>query len=555
MSLSWNHQSSSSSEPSLVASFNPKFGRQSLAVLASLYTFSFVGALYGWGPMQRLLEGSGAFADACSSSTPSANANTHNDNTVCPEQAQILVNMGFFATTLSIITPLIGSAIDLLGAPVVSYGMSCAAMLGSGLLVVAAITQISFLYWICFALLGLTTFTGSLLSVQVGLYFQGRTQIRMIMWLNTLFDAGSVSYLFLWMIQEFLGARFVTVAIIYFVLSILLFVPSAYFWTVAVPEDDDDDEERSASSFLGETEPCLRADALPDDQEETMTESVSASLRFYMESKMEYSFLKDIVDSRRGSLSMSIRAADGHPAADYPASVVYGSIREVKENDAEKNEDDYVVLADRPANEQLLSVPFIMLNLFFAVSMISCTWSLITAADFLASLGDDDGTYLKIFTLCQPASILALPLVDAIVQQYGFGAAFQTVNVINFIYIVIKCTSTNLHLQVVTFLMVAAVRCFLYAATFSSLPSLLSADVVGRGTGFLAMVGGLASFLNIPLNKLTVGGDFFIPNLMYLLAVIPTTIAARHVQRVIHREKELKEQKDNNLSFVSKLQN
>jgi len=58
------------------------------------------------------------------------------------------------------------------------------------------------------------------------------------MWLNSLFDAGSVSYLFLWMIQEYSGASFVYVAFLYLVLAFLLFVPSAYFWTVAVPEQD-----------------------------------------------------------------------------------------------------------------------------------------------------------------------------------------------------------------------------------------------------------------------------------------------------------------------------
>jgi hypothetical protein len=264
------------------------------------------------------------------------------------------------------------------------------------------------------------------------------------------------------------------------------------------------------------------------------------SLRLFMESKMDYTLLTEVVSSRRGSLGSSIRSS---AASRLPPAYIYGSIREEHESFMD-DDGEYLLLADKSAKEQLLSTPFIMLNLFFSLSMISCNWSLITAADFLASLGDD-GRYLKIFTLCQPASILALPLVDWIVNHHGFGAAFQAVNLINFVYILIKCTSTNLHLHVVTFLMVAAVRCFLYATTFSFLPSLLSADVVGRGTGVLAMVGGLASFLNIPLNGLASGGDFLTPNLIYLFAVFPCAFAARSVKRTIDRESEIKASREN----------
>jgi hypothetical protein len=228
---------------------------------------------------------------------------------------------------------------------------------------------------------------------------------------------------------------------------------------------------------------------------------------------------------------------------------MYGSI---PENPLE-GDNSNVLLAERSAKEQLLSAPFISLTAFFAISMISCTWSLMSAADFLATLGDD-GTYLKIFTLMQPASILFLPLVDVIVRHYGFGAAFQAVNLINFVYIFIKCTSTNLHLQVITFIMVAAVRCFLYATTYSYLPSFLSSDVVGRGTGLMSFVGGLASFLNIPLNCLAESGDFFTPNLTYLLAVIPCTLAARYVEQTIQRENGIKEARQKGTAVpVSKL--
>lgn len=495
----------SPNETTLASGENESFDRYALLTLASLYTFFFVGAPFGWGPMQRMLELAGAFAYLCDEDS---------DADSCAEQSQTLINIGFMTSTLSVVTPLLGTAIDRYGAPTVAYFMCGCGLLGSGLLVVVSALHTSassWMYWIAFGLLGLETFTGSLLSVQVGLLFRDVTQIRIIMWLNSLFDAGSVSYLLLWTVQESLDWTFVQVAGLYFGIGLTLYIPAVYYWTISAKEDDPNSQSAVKNS---EWERLHQQEAADDGSEES-TLSVSQSLRFYQQSHVV--------------MSMQYSIVSRNPFPD----TIYGSINEDIEDE------NHVLVADRKPMEQLLSMPYIMLVFFFAVSQISCNWSLITAADFLASLGDN-GLYLKIFTLMQPASVLSLPLVDSVVQRYGFGAAFQAVNGINFIYILIKCTSTSLHWQVITFLCVAVVRCFLYACVFSFLPQLLSPDVVGRGTGFLAMVGGLASVANIALSSLTKLNGFFIPNVIYLCAVFPCTGAAWYVNRVIHLEGKIK---------------
>jgi hypothetical protein len=420
-----------------------------------------------------MLEASGAFASACPADT---------EDFPCPKQSTTIINVQFIATTTNTLTPFIGQAIDMYGAPAVAtYFMSPCAILGSGMLVLASYLSIDNLYYVGFCLLGLGTFSGSLLSVQVGLYFTGKAQVRAIMFLNALFDAGSVSYLLLWAIMEYFGASFSMITVIYFVLAIFQYCGGIYYWNTAEPEDEFEvDEVEDVTA--GETSKLLSVDDEEDDggkfEKHLSKAEVRESLREFQAAHMDnITEIERTMKSYRGS-DGSIRSLKS------PSSAAGGAWIPLEEG-----EDHYVLICERSATGQLLSPAFMMLTLFFAINMISSNWSLATAADFLAGLGDT-GMYLSIFTLMQPASIVCLPLVDAIVHNLGFGVAFQCVNALTFIYIGIKLVSTDLNVQIIHFFLVAAVRCFLFAVTFSFLPRLLSPSVVGKGTGFLYMIGG-----------------------------------------------------------------
>jgi hypothetical protein len=168
--------------------------------------------------MQRLMEAAGAFHSKCDNSE----TETEDTSSVCDAQATTIINVNFIAICTNTLTPFIGQAIDHYGAPkVATVFMAPCALLGSGLLVLAAGLQIDFLYYLAFCSLGLATFSGSLLSVQVGLYFTGTMQVRIIMLLNALFDAGSVTYLILWGLQSFFGLSFFQVVSIYFLLALI----------------------------------------------------------------------------------------------------------------------------------------------------------------------------------------------------------------------------------------------------------------------------------------------------------------------------------------------
>jgi hypothetical protein len=201
------------------------------------------------------------------------------------------------------------------------------------------------------------------------------------------------------------------------------------------------------------------------------------------------------------------------------------------ERSHDADEVDYVIIAKRSARQQLTSTPALMLALFFGIHTTANQWALTTTRDFLAYLGDDElnNRYLTIFTLLLPASLLALPFVDVIIIRLGFHGGFQCINVLALAYNLIRTTSDNLHVQIIGFIFFSFFRCFLFGVTFSFLPTMFASNVNGKATGLLYMITGLTAFLNIPFVNLAVqtyDGDFFIPNLIYTILVVPCMVAA-----------------------------
>jgi hypothetical protein len=82
--------------------------------------------------------------------------------------------------------------------------------------------------------------------------------------------------------------------------------------------------------------------------------------------------------------------------------------------------------------------------------------------------------------------------------------------------------------------------------TFGILPTFLDQKVIGKAAGILYFSGGIANFLNIPMKDLAVkhlDGDFFVPNLVYTILLLPCIAAAWGIGQAIKREKTAKEAK------------
>jgi hypothetical protein len=80
--------------------------------------------------------------------------------------------------------------------------------------------------------------------------------------------------------------------------------------------------------------------------------------------------------------------------------------------------------------------------------------------------------------------------------------------------------------------------------TFGILPTFLDQKVIGKAAGILYFSGGITNFLNIPMKDLAVkhlDGDFFVPNLVYTILLLPCIAAAWGIGQAIEREKAAKE--------------
>jgi len=193
----------------------------------------------------------------------------------------------------------------------------------------------------------------------------------------------------------------------------------------------------------------------------------------------------------------------------------------------------------------MLSQPFVLLCLFFAFHLTSNVWTLTTSRDFLKYIGDENNTYLAIFTLLGPLSLVALPFQDTIIQKFGFHAALQAVNILSIAHSIIKVSSNNLNAQVLGFVIFSFFRCFLFSVTFSFIPKIVSFHLVGQGVGIFYMIGGVFSLLNIALAKATIAvfdGDFFIPNLIFLLLNIPCIYIIWRVKKDMEQDERAKNQ-------------
>jgi hypothetical protein len=488
----------------------------------SFQTFFYVGAIFGYGPFQLMLEHHGTFDWKCSSTA------TH--GSVCPAQTSALLRVHFVALTTQAAAPLIGYMVDRYGnLLLVRYMMG---NLLFGLVVMIAIAAspsssaevVDRFWYVGFTLLAQSTFAGAILSVQTGLYFLGRMRHRVITILNALFDAGGVTYFMLYYLGRGIWPNkdpLVPVLSLYLGFGALLSAVLYFAWTVAIPETQGKETQVSLT-LPPDTEPGVEV----DDSEAGSREDVGG-----LEVGTNRSLADTVPHGCRISNSDSVHDEGPIPGTDPP---IVDSSREQRNPDRE-------FISDGTAREQLLSLPFILLLAFFSIHTSANQYNLTTQRDFLAYMGDDDydNKYLSIFTFLLPVSVAGIPLVDIVIHHFGFHSALQCINALALGYNLVKLCTTNLNVQILGFVVFSFYRCFLFSVSFATVAALVGPTVTGKASGFMFLGSGLTSLVNIPLSNFAVEqqkGDFFVANLIYTLSIIPCVLVSVPLGRAVDQE-------------------
>eukprot|EP00550_Attheya_septentrionalis_P000692 CAMPEP_0198286602 /NCGR_PEP_ID=MMETSP1449-20131203/5652_1 /TAXON_ID=420275 /ORGANISM="Attheya septentrionalis, Strain CCMP2084" /LENGTH=485 /DNA_ID=CAMNT_0043984387 /DNA_START=397 /DNA_END=1854 /DNA_ORIENTATION=+ len=473
--------------------------------------------------MQLLLERNGAFSSKCSQED-------RDNDVICPAQTSSLVQVQFIAQITQVASPLLGEIADRYGAPTVAYLMAMSVWLGLSLLIVSAYQRIDGLLYVSFVSTAFGTWTGGLLTVQTGMYFLDRTRSRVIFSLNSMFDAGSITYLGLWAIGEWTGASLTTLVSGYLGLAVVLFGGSTYFWTVAIPATKTIPKERETKN--------------EENTEVDYSTSQKASGSIISIANSEGTPVHETESLETSKEDVKVETDD---TSENDGTHDLDALPETNESNrlAEKEKKEYILVAERSIRQQISSGAFVSLCLFFGVHMAANQYNLTTMRVFLAYLGDDDvnNKYLTIFSFLMPVSLCALPAVDAIIYHLGFHGGFQTINILALGYSLIKITSENLNVQVFGFILFSFYRSFLFGVTMSFLPTIFAPQATGKVYGLLIMTAGFSAFLNIPLTKFAVeqrDGNFFIPNLIYTVAIAPCFVVAWFIGKIIQRENNAK---------------
>jgi hypothetical protein len=346
------------------------------------------------------------------------------------------------------------------------------------------------------------------MTLQTALVFQGRTRSRVLFLINSLFDAGSITYLGLWGLAQAFNWTITIVSSLYLGLAVVCYGGMAYFWTGVVPEKE-----------------AQWQDDVTKDENQDNDEKASVSPPLKEEA------LDDLVPSKPPHHSDRLTELD-----------------QTQTEHSTDDESSYILIADRTPLQQMLSGPFLMAVTYSTIMITINQWALTVTRDFLASLGDDEvnNKYLTIFTLLLPASLIAVPFTDEIVARYGFHGGFQTVNALGLGYSLVRLLSDNLDVQIIGFILFSFFRCFLFGVAFSVLPVLLSNNVVGKAMGVTFGIAGLTSYVNIPLSRLAIdtkGGDFFIPNLIYTIVILPSTLLSWCLANAANKEIRIREER------------
>nr|CCA21094.1 conserved hypothetical protein [Albugo laibachii Nc14] len=182
-------------------------------------------------------------------------------------------------------------------------------------------------------------------------------------------------------------------------------------------------------------------------------------------------------------------------------------------------------LLDMTMKDQLCTFEFVYVLTLASLQILRTTLFIGTANKLLENYGDakQGNLYTKAFGFVLPLGFVFVPLIDCIVKREGLVYALTFTNTLGLLYNLLSFAPI-LPLQIVTFLLFAAYRAFLYAIVSTFVIRTFGLSNLGSMMGIIFSIGSIASFLEYPalaISNSYLGGDLTVVNGFSLLIAIP----------------------------------
>lgn len=190
--------------------------------------------------------------------------------------------------------------------------------------------------------------------------------------------------------------------------------------------------------------------------------------------------------------------------------------------------------------QQFDSFDFTVIFVFFSVHVLQCNLYIETVNEYLTSIGDNDGTYAKIFSLVLPCGIIFIPFIDATIQKVGSVNTLKVTNALSLIFGFILLFP-NLTVQTINFGIFTCFRAYLYATLNTFIAETFGLSTIGRMIGCTCTVGSFLTLLQYPAASIAegyVGDGFGIVNLFVLvISCLPVIITAWYSNIILEKER------------------
>eukprot|EP00928_Gymnodinium_smaydae_P027867 TRINITY_DN21410_c0_g1_i1.p1 TRINITY_DN21410_c0_g1~~TRINITY_DN21410_c0_g1_i1.p1 ORF type:complete len:488 (-),score=31.36 TRINITY_DN21410_c0_g1_i1:235-1662(-) len=419
-----------------------------VATLAALSCLLFSGIVFGWAPIQLLLEDDAVYSSLCSAQEP-----------LCAARVSRLILMYTVGSTGAVIggAPC-GFMVDVIGP------LFCSLM--SGVVVTAGIVLV--------ALSDEHTFDGFLIgsfligfggafvlmsSFPVAFILPKSWRTFYLSCINCFFDASSLVGLLLYQTykQTNLGRQGVLggLGVLCALLHILLFLG----WS------------RGPATQLNAVK---AAELMNERQPEQKPESKAADPASAVEFSIDEANKSKALDSEQVDVTLESAAVERVEAKTPP-------------------------LHGLSLLKQFASFEFLFVLVYFPINLVRSNTYLGTNKELLQTLGDEEYGYLftQIFVASLPASTVFLPFISLCLSRRGFGDTLVLFSCLSVAWNVVALTG-GLFWQLLAFAAFTNARAMLYCAHFVFIAHAFGSRTSGRIQGVLAIIAGVGNFLIWP---------------------------------------------------------